>query len=106
MKPKNGMRPIHPGEILEEEFLKPLGLSSRKLADSLDVPPNRVSSIIAGERVVTADTALRLGRALGTTPQFWLNLQQTYDLRIAEETTDLRGVKRATRRQALGRRHG
>ena len=95
MKPKYGMRPIHPGEVLQEEFLKPLVMSSRKLAESLNVPHNRVSAIVAGERDVTADTALRLARALDTNPEFWLNLQQTYDLRTAETTSDLRGVKRA-----------
>ncbi len=79
MKPKNGMRPIHPGEILFEEFLKPLEMSARKLADAIDVPSNRVSAIVAGEREVTPDTALRLGRAFGTSPEFWLNLQQTHD---------------------------
>jgi addiction module HigA family antidote len=92
--PKYGMRPIHPGEVLQEEFLKPLEMSSRRLAESLGVPHNRISAIVAGERDVTADTALRLGRALGTTPEFWLNLQQAYDLRTAEQTTDLRGVKK------------
>jgi addiction module HigA family antidote len=78
MKPKNGMRPIHPGEILLEEFLKPLEMSARKLADAIGVPTNRVSSIVAGEREVTPDTALRLGRAFDTSPEFWLNLQQTH----------------------------
>jgi addiction module HigA family antidote len=95
MKPKNGMRPIHPGEILDEEFLKPLDMSSRKLADLIGVPHNRISAIVKGDRDVTADTALRLGRAFDTTPQFWLNLQQAHDLRTAENTTDLAGVRRA-----------
>jgi antitoxin HigA-1 len=80
----NRMRPIHPGEILREEFLVPLGMSARQLARALDVPANRVSSIVAGKRDVSADTALRLGKALGTGPEVWLNLQQTYDLRTAE----------------------
>jgi antitoxin HigA-1 len=94
MKPKNGMRPIHPGEILLEEYLKPLEMSARKLADAIDVPSNRVSAIIAGEREVTPDTALRLGLAFGTSPEFWLNLQQTHDLRVAEGKADLGHVKR------------
>ncbi len=94
MKPKNGMRPIHPGEILREEFLKPLDMSARKLADAIGVPHNRVSAIVACEREVTPDTALRLGRAFDISPEFWLNLQQTYDLRVAEEKVDLSGVKR------------
>jgi antitoxin HigA-1 len=81
---KNRMRPIHPGEILREEFLVPLGMSARQLARALDVPANRVSSIVAGKRDVSADTALRLAKALGTGPEVWLNLQQTYDLRKAE----------------------
>jgi addiction module HigA family antidote len=94
MKPKNGMRPIHPGEILREEFLRPLDMSSRKLADAIGVPPNRVSAIVAGERDVTPDTALRLARAFDTSPEFWLNLQQTHDLRAAEQVADLAAVKR------------
>jgi addiction module HigA family antidote len=75
--------PIHPGEILLEEFLKPLNLNPHKLAMALRVPPNRIAQIIEGERAITADTALRLGRYLGVNPQFWLNLQSTYDLRVA-----------------------
>jgi addiction module HigA family antidote len=81
---KNGMRPIHPGEILREEYLAPLGMSANALAYALNVPANRVSSILSGRRAVTADTALRLARALGTTPVFWQNLQAAYDLRVAE----------------------
>jgi addiction module HigA family antidote len=91
---KNGMRPIHPGEILSEEFLKPLKMSARKFADAIGVPHNRVSAILAGKRSVTADTALRLHCALGSTPQFWLNLQQSYDLRVAEKTAELSGIRR------------
>jgi len=81
MKSKNGMRPIHPGEILREEYLVPLDMSANALAQALGVPANRISAIVAGERGVTADTALRLARAFGTTPEFWLNLQQSYELR-------------------------
>jgi antitoxin HigA-1 len=94
MTPKNGMRPIHPGEILSEEFLKPLAMSARKLADAIGVPHNRVSAIVAGGREVTPDTALRLGKAFDTTPEFWLNLQLMHDLRVAEETVKLGDVKR------------
>jgi addiction module HigA family antidote len=83
-RPKNRMPPIHPGEILLEEFLKPLGMSANALARALHVPPNRVSAIVAGRRAVTADTALRLARAFETSPEMWLNLQQTYELRVAE----------------------
>lgn len=77
--------PIHPGEILLEEFLKPLGISQNALARALRVPPDRVNAIVQGKRSITADTALRLARAFGTTPQFWLNLQAHYDLEIAQE---------------------
>ena len=94
MKPKNGMRPVHPGEILSEEFLKPLALSARTLAEALGVPHNRVSGIVSGKRDVTPDTALRLGRAFDTTPEFWLNLQQAHDLRLAERTSNLAGVRK------------
>ena len=75
--------PIHPGEILEEEFMKPLGLSANALAHALDVPVTRVSEIVRGRRGITADTALRLARLLGTTPEFWLGLQSDFDLRVA-----------------------
>ena len=80
---KNGMRPIHPGEVLREE-LEELGLSANALAQALDVPANRVSAILRGQRGITADTALRLARFFGTTPQLWMNLQKTYELRVAE----------------------
>lgn len=92
--PRNAMRPIHPGEILREEYLVPLGMSANALAHAIGVPANRVSSIVVGERAVTADTALRLARAFGTTPEFWLNMQQSYELRLAESDTDLRTVRR------------
>jgi addiction module HigA family antidote len=76
---------VHPGEILSEEFLKPLGLSMNQLALALRVPGNRINAIVAGQRGITADTALRLGRYFGTSPQFWINLQTRYDL---ESTKD------------------
>ena len=82
---KNGMRPIHPGEILREEYLVPLGLSANALASALRVPANRISGIIVGKRSVTADTALRLEQFFGTSAQFWLNLQTSYELRLAEQ---------------------
>lgn len=75
--------PVTPGEILSEEFLRPLGLSMRELAAALDVPVNRISQIVRGQRAITADTALRLARYFGTTPQLWLNLQSHFDLRQA-----------------------
>ena len=83
MNIKNGMRPVHPGEILREE-LDALGMSAYELANVLAVPPNRITAILKGQRGVTADTALRLARYLGTTPQLWLNLQTTFNLRVAE----------------------
>jgi len=81
---KNGMRPIHPGEILREEYMVPLGLSANALATALHVTPARVNDIVRERRGVTADTALRLARYFGTDAQSWLNLQTTYDLRKAE----------------------
>lgn len=75
--------PIHPGEILREDFIKPFGISINQLARDLDVPPNRISTIVNGERSITADTALRLGTCFGMSPEVWLNLQTEYDLRIA-----------------------
>lgn len=74
----------HPGEILREEFMIPLGLSANALSREIDVPPNRITSIIAQERAVTPDTALRLSRYFDTTPQFWLNLQMAHDLSVAQ----------------------
>jgi len=75
--------PIHPGEILEEEFMRPLRLSANALAKAVDVPVTRVSEIVRGRRGVTADTALRFGRFFGTSPELWLGLQAEYDLRSA-----------------------
>lgn len=77
--------PIHPGEVLKEEFMVPLGLSANAVARSMRVPPNRLTAIINGNRAVTADTALRLGKAFRTSPEFWLNLQQRYDLDTASD---------------------
>lgn len=74
---------IHPGEVLLEDFLHPLDLSQNALAIALRIPATRISEIVRGTRAVTADTAMRLGRYFGTTPQFWLNLQQAYDLGVA-----------------------
>ena len=75
------LSPIHPGEILQEDFLKPMGLSQSRLARALHVPPRRINEIVLGKRAVTADTALRLSRFFGTTARFWMNLQADYDLR-------------------------
>jgi addiction module HigA family antidote len=77
--------PIHPGETLREDFLKPLGLSANRLAIELMVPVTRINDIARGKRAITADTALRLARYFGTTPQFWMNLQANYDLEMAQD---------------------
>jgi antitoxin HigA-1 len=81
---KNGMRPVHPGEILREDYLIPLGMSANALATALRVPAPRVNDIVRERRGVTADTALRLARYFGGDAQSWLNLQSTYDLRRVE----------------------
>ena len=81
---RNGMRPIHPGEILREDFLVPLGMTAHALSQAIRVPATRVNDIVNGRRGVTADTALRLARYFGNSPEFWLNLQAAHDLRVAE----------------------
>jgi len=78
----------HPGEILAKEYLEPMDMSARTLAEKIGVPPNRISDIVRGRRGVTADTALRLARYFGTDPRFWLNLQTAHDLSVAEAATD------------------
>jgi addiction module HigA family antidote len=77
--------PIHPGEVLLEEFLKPMGLSQNRAALDMGVPARRINEIVLGRRRVTADTALRLGRFFGTSPQFWLGLQMDFDLDVAQD---------------------
>ena len=79
--------PIYPGEILYEEFMKPLGISINRLSRDLNVPPNRIHGIVHGTRSITADTALRLGTYFGVTPETWLNLQAEYDLRMVRRTS-------------------
>lgn len=78
--------PIHPGEILQEDFIAPLGLSVYALAGALNVPRSRLSDIVRGRRAITTDTALRLARYFGTSPEFWLNLQASHDLDLANRT--------------------
>lgn len=87
---------IFPGEILLEEFLEPLGISQNKLANAMQVSPRRINEVVHGKRSITADTAIRLSLALGTTPQFWINLQTTYDLEAAKlsKATQFKKVKR------------
>ena len=87
---KNGMRPVPPGEILNEEFLKPLGMTANALAKAIGVPPNRITGILKGERGITGDTAIRLGTFFKTSAEFWMNLQMTYDLRNAEKALPAR----------------
>ena len=82
---KNGMRPVHPGEVLLEDYIKPMGISVRALSLALHVPYSRLREIVDGKRGVSADTALRLERYFGSEAQGWLNLQAAYDLRIAEK---------------------
>ncbi len=95
------MPPVHPGEILLEDFLKPMGITPYRLAKELNVPKTRIGAILKGKRSITADTALRLARFFGTTPKLWLNLQVSYDLdveedrlggKIAEEVKPIRDV--------------
>ena len=86
-KPRKGRRlaPLHPGEILKEEFLKPLEMSEYRLADRIHVPRRRINEIVHGTRSISADTALRLGRFFGMSDRFWLNLQATYDLEVERD---------------------
>lgn len=77
--------PIHPGEILMEEFIEPMGITQNKLAVSIGVPPRRINEIVHGQRRITADTALRLGRYFGMSAQFWINLQSHYDLEVERD---------------------
>ena len=99
MSAKNGMRPVHPGEVLRKE-LNELGLSANALSRALGVPVNRVTMILNGQRGVSADTALRLARFFGTTPQLWLNLQNTWELRQAEIAAGREIAERVTPRHA------
>lgn len=96
---RNGMRPVHPGEILRDE-LETLDLSAKALAAALDVSDTRITTILNGRRGITADTALRLSRYLGTTAEFWLNLQKTFELRTAERKAGRRIAERITPRRA------
>ena len=85
---KKDMPPIHPGTILLEEFLQPMGLSQYRLAKDTNVPPRRINEIVHGKRSITANTALRLGKFFSMTPQFWMNLQSRYDLEVAEDNLE------------------
>ncbi len=94
--------PVHPGEILEEEFLKPMGLSQNRLALALGVPARRINEIVLRKRGITADTALRLARYFKMSPQFWLGLQMDYELDLAEDTLEERLKKEVKPMSATG----
>jgi addiction module HigA family antidote len=83
--PEEKLQPVHPGEILLEEFLKPMGISQYRLAKDINVPPRRINEIIHGTRAISADTALRLSRYFGTSERFWLNLQVRYDIEVEKD---------------------
>jgi len=87
------MPPVHPGEILLEDFLKPLGLSQYRLAQGLSVPPRRINEIVLGKRSISADTALRLARFFGTSDRFWLSLQNAYDLDVEKDRLRTRLIR-------------
>lgn len=89
VRPRRKLVVTHPGEMLRQEFLEPHELSANALANALRVPANRITAILKGQRGITADTALRLGRFFGTTAEFWLNLQSDYELRTAREAIEV-----------------
>ena len=96
------MKPIHPGEILLEEFLIPMGISQYRLAKEISVPPRRINEIVHGKRSITADTALRLSLHFGTTERFWMNLQTRYDLEIVKDRLGTRLRKEVNIRSTTG----
>ena len=100
MREAKKLAPIHPGEILLEDFMKPMGISINRLARDLDVPPNRIGAIVNASRAITADTALRLGTYFGVSPETWLGLQVDYDLRVTRQRTGPEIVQRVRKRQA------
>ena len=87
---KSKLNPIHPGEILLEEFLKPMGISQYRLAKDINVPPRRINEIVLGKRAITPDTALRLSKYFGLSERFWLNLQMKYDLEVTKDELEER----------------
>jgi addiction module HigA family antidote len=94
------LQPIHPGEILLEDFMKPMGVSINRLARDIVVPPGRISAIVNGKRAITADTALRLGKYFGVSPEVWMGLQADYDLRMAQRTIGAEVDRRVQRHAA------
>ncbi len=95
---KTKLAPVHPGEILMEEFLKPMRITQYRLAKDISVPPRRINEIVHGDRSITADSALRLARYFGTSERFWLNLQSRYDLEIEKDRLGQRLDKEVARR--------
>jgi antitoxin HigA-1 len=99
--PKKVVPPVHPGEILLEEFMKPLGISQNQLARDLKVLPRRINEIVPGQRSITIDTALRLARHFGTSVEFWMNLQTHYDLEVAEDSKLVERISREVSPRAM-----
>lgn len=99
--PAKKIAPVHPGEVLLEEFLKPLGISQYRLARDINVPPRRVNEIVQGKRSISADTALRLARYFGTSDRFWLNLQARYDLEVEKDRLGSRLEREVAVRRAV-----
>ncbi|MGH7907859.1 MAG: HigA family addiction module antitoxin [Candidatus Binataceae bacterium] len=100
---KRQITPVHPGEMLMEEFLKPLNMTMNQLALAIRVPGNRIGAIVDGDRSISADTALRLGRYFGTGPEFWMNLQARYDLEVAKDELESKVEREVQPRQILAR---
>ncbi|OGI55133.1 MAG: addiction module antidote protein, HigA family [Candidatus Muproteobacteria bacterium RIFCSPHIGHO2_02_FULL_60_13] len=94
------LKPIHPGEIMLEEFMRPMDISINRLASDIAVPPGRISTIVNGKRAITADTALRLGKYFGVSPEVWMGLQADYDLRVAQRAIGAEVEKRVQRHAA------
>ncbi|MBI4524474.1 MAG: HigA family addiction module antidote protein [Deltaproteobacteria bacterium] len=99
--PTKKIPPVHPGEVLLEEFLKPLDISQYRLAKDINVPPRRVNEIVQGKRSISADTALRLARYFGTSDRFWLNLQARYDLEVEKDRLGNRLEREVAVRRAV-----
>jgi antitoxin HigA-1 len=102
MMKEESLHPVHPGEVLLEEFLKPMQLSQNRLALDIGVHPRRINEIVLGKRSITAETALRLARYFGTSPQFWLGLQADYDLDVAMDVLGERLEREVKARAAVG----
>jgi antitoxin HigA-1 len=104
--PRRKLPPIHPGEVLQEEFLAPLGITQYRLAKEVNVPPRRINEIVRGQRAISADTALRLARYFRTSERFWLNLQSRYDLEAEKDRLGSRLQREVKVLRFYGRRTG